>query len=107
MIQRHAMFHGTVKSGQAIAMRGYVESTLLPLWQQFDCAQEVQVYFQVEGDLNGPNFPLTLVIKYKDADGMARGLASEARYASRDLLPAFCNQFFDEVRLLHYVMDVV
>ena len=38
---------------------------------------------------------------------MARGLASEARYASRDLLPAFCNQFFDEVRLLHYVMDVV
>lgn len=107
MIQRQAIFQGTVKLGQVGAMRAYVETTLLPLWQQFDGAQGVRVYFQIEGDRDGPNFPLTLAITYKDADGMAQGLASDARYKSRDLLPAFLDHFFDEVRLLHYVMDVV
>jgi len=87
-------------------MRAYVRDILLPLWKQFDAAQEVRVSFQIEQDPNGPNIPLTLAITYADVAGMAAGLASDARYASRDLLPAFYATYFDEVALLHYVMDV-
>lgn len=106
MIVRQAMFMGRVKDGHRDAMRAYAENTLIPLWQQFDGAEEVRVYFAKENDPNGPEFPLTLAITYADEAGMARGLASEARYASRDLLPAFYETYFDRVTLLHYVLDL-
>ena len=50
-----------------------------------------------------PRFPLVLAIDYPDAKAMARGLASPARYQSRDLLPEFFAKYIDG-RLLHYVM---
>ena len=106
MIVRQAMFQGRVKDGQWDEMRAYATNTLMPLWQKFDCAKEVRVYFSRENDPDGPEFPLTLAITYDDDAGMAQGLASDARYASRDLLPAFYAQFFDHVTLLHYVMDL-
>lgn len=106
MIVRQAMFMGRVKTGQWDAMRAYTEETLIPLWRQFDGAQEVRVYFAQENDPDGPEFPLTLAITYADEAGMAQGLASDARYASRDLLPAFYETYFDDVKLLHYVLEL-
>ena len=107
MIVRQAMFVGTVKAGQWDTMRAYAEATLIPLWKQFDGAHEVRVFFAKENDPNGLEIPLTLAITYADGAGMARGLASDARYASRDLLPAFYDAYFDDVKLLHYVLEVV
>ena len=45
-----------------------------------------------------------MAITYRDAAAMARGLASPARYESRDLLPNFFATYIDE-KLLHYVME--
>lgn len=100
------MFVGRVKSGQTEAMRAYVKTDLMPLWAQFDGAEDVRVFFAKEDDPDGPEIPVTLAITYADEAGMARGLASDARYASRDLLPAFYEAYFDEVTLLHYVLDL-
>ena len=60
--------------------------------------------FGVEQDLDGPSYPLKLAITYPDAVAMARGLASPARYESRDLLPNFFAKYIDG-KLLHYVME--
>ena len=46
---------------------------------------------------------MVLAITYLDAAAMARGLASPARYNSRDLLPEFFAKYIDG-KLLHYVM---
>ena len=45
-----------------------------------------------------------MAITYRDAAAMARGLASPARYESRDLLPNFFAKYIDG-KLLHYVME--
>ena len=60
--------------------------------------------FGVEQDPDGPSYPLILAITYSDAAAMARGLASPARYESRDLLPNFFAKYIDR-KLLHYVME--
>ena len=60
--------------------------------------------FGVEQDPEGPSYPLKLAIAYPDAAAMARGLASPARYESRDLLPNFFTKYIDG-KLLHYVME--
>lgn len=106
MIVRQAMFVGRVKSGQWDAMRAYAEEALIPLWKQFDAAQDVRVTFGIENDPDGPEIPLTLAISYADEAGMAAGLASDARYASRDLLAGFYEAYFDDVKLLHYVAEI-
>ncbi|MEM7208781.1 MAG: hypothetical protein AAF434_13230 [Pseudomonadota bacterium] len=106
MITRYAIFSGTVKQGMQAEMRAYVHTELTPLWRQFSGAEEVRVLFGVEQDANGPAIPLVLAITYADTAAMERGLASPARYQSRDLLPAFYERFFEKVELWHYVMSV-
>ena len=105
MITRHAIFVGRVKAGQEAAMRAYVKAELEPLWRQFACAKEVKVSYGVEQDPNGPQIPLMLATTYEDETGMAAALDSPARYTSRDLLPGFYDRFFEDVTLLHYVME--
>ena len=105
MITRMAIFEGTVKPGLEPAMRQHVDTHLRPLWRQFAGAEEVRVYYGSQQDPGGPVIPLILAITYADADAMQRGLASPARYESRDLLPEFYERFFDSVRLYHYVLD--
>ena len=85
-------------------MGAYVNDVLAPLWWQLDGAQTERVVFSEEQDLNGPSHPLILAITYSDAAAMARGLASPARYESRDLLPNFFAKYIDG-KLLHYVME--
>lgn len=86
-------------------MREWTTRHLTPLWRQFACAEDVRVMFGVQQDASGPNIPLMLAITYRDTDAMAKGLASSARYTSRDLLPEFYERFFDDVTLWHYVMQ--
>ena len=100
---RYAIFEGRVCPGMDSEMRDYVINLLAPLWRQFDGAHTVRVMFGVEQDPNGPSFPLVLAITYPDAKAMARGLASSARYESRELLPEFFAKYIDG-KLLHYVM---
>lgn len=103
MLTRYAAFVGELQPGMAAEMRTYVETELAPMWRQFSGAAEVRAVFGVESDAAGPTIPLMLAVDYPDADAMARGLASPARHASRDLLPAFNTRFFEHVQLLHYV----
>ena len=105
MITRYAIFDGKVREGLETKMQGYVNEKLAPLWRQFACAKEVRVMFGVEQDKDGPNIPLILAISYADHDDMAKALDSPARYTSRDLLPAFYETYFEDVKLLHYVME--
>ena len=104
MLTRYAIFEGRVRPGMDSQMRVYVNDVLAPLWRQFDGAHTVQVMFGVEQDPEGPGFPLVLAITYPDAAAMARGLASPARYESRDLLSEFFAKYIDG-KLLHYVME--
>jgi len=104
MLTRYAIFQGTIRPGMEADMRAYVIDVLAPLWRQFDGAHTVRVMFGVEQDPDGPEFPLVLAITYADAAAMARGLASPARYESRDLLPGFFAKYLDG-KLLHYVME--
>ena len=84
-------------------MRAYVNDVLAPLWRQFYGAHTVRVMFGIEQDPDGPSYPLILAITYPDSAAMARGLASPARYESRDLLLNFFAKSIDE-KLLHYVI---
>jgi hypothetical protein len=104
MLTRYAIFEGRVRPGMDSEMRGYVNDVLAPLWRQFDGAHTVRVMFGVEQDPDGPSLPLVLAITYLDAAAMSRGLASPARYESRDLLPEFFAKYIDG-KLLHYVME--
>ena len=104
MLTRYAIFEGRVRPGMDSQMRDYVNDVLAPLWRQFDGAHTVRVMFGVEQDPNGPSFPLVLATTYPDAKAMARGLASPARYESRELLPEFFAKYIDG-KLLHYVME--
>ena len=103
MITRYAVFHGSVKPGKEVEMRDYVEQKLIPLWRQFDGAHNVKILYALEQDPNGPEIPLTLAITYPDQAAMEKALQSPARYESRDMLPAFYQEFFDEVTLYHYL----
>ena len=104
MLTRYALFEGRVRPGMDSEMRAYVNDVLAPLWRQFDGAHTVRVMFGVEQDPDCPSYPLILAITYSDAAAMARGLASPARYESRDLLPNFFTTYIDG-KLLHYVME--
>ena len=106
MITRYAMFAGTVKDGKDAAMRDWVSAHLAPLWRQFAAAVDVQILFGAQQDAAGPVLPLMLAVTYPDEAAMAQGLASPARYASRDLLPTFYDMFFDDIVLWHYVMQI-
>ena len=103
MLTRYALFEGRVRPGMDSEMRAYVNVVLAPLWGQFDGAHTVRVMFGVEQDPDGPSYPLILAITYPDAAAMARGLASPARYESRDLLLNFFAKYIDQ-KLLHYVI---
>lgn len=105
MLTRCAAFIGTVRDGLEADMRAYVDHELAPLWRQFDGATEVRVMFSVADDPDGSPVPLVLAIDYADEAAMERALASPARYTSRDLLPGFYERFFDDVRLVHYLME--
>jgi hypothetical protein len=98
------MFEGSVKPGQAAAFRDYVDQRLVPLWCQFEGADEVRVLYAEESDGAAPDIPLILAITYPDHDAMARALDCEARYVSRDLLPELFDRYFDG-RLHHHVME--
>ena len=105
MITRYAVFAGTIKPGQELAMRGFVDKKLTPLWRQFACAEEVRVLFGVEQDSGGPQIPLILAITYANHVAMEKALDSPARYEARDVLPELYDRFFEEVELWHYVFD--
>lgn len=105
MITKCAFFHGTIKAGQEAAMRAYVEAELAPLWREFKPSENVKILFNVEGDQNGPDIPLALIVTYKDQASLDQAMKTDARYKARDMLPAFYEKFFDEVQLLHYVFE--
>lgn len=101
MLTRLAIFEGRVKPGQDAAMRAYVEAELAPLWRQFQPSEEVRVLFAAEaGDI-----PLVLAVTYVDRAAMEAALDTPARYQSRDMLPAFYDRFFDEVKLKHQLFE--
>ena len=104
MITRYALFEGTVKTDQKDAFRAFVNAELVPLWTQFDGAQEVRVMFSEERDEGAPEFPLILAISYPDRDAMARALECDARYASKDKTAQLVEQFF-EGRIHHHVTE--
>jgi hypothetical protein len=104
MLTRMAIFNGTVKPGQAQAMRDWCDANLVPLWRQFACAHDVRVTYGVTQDPNGPEIPLILAITYASQADMAAALDSPARYTSRDMLPDFYARFFEDVTLWHYVL---
>ena len=106
MLVRMAIFEGQVKPGREHAMRDYVTGNLKPLWEKFTGALEVKVLFGVQQDPTGPEIPCILQITYADQTAMNQALDSAARYESRDMLPGFYEQFFETVRLYHYVMEI-
>lgn len=106
MLIRMAIFDGVVKQGQEGAMRSFVEAELAPLWRQFTGAVDVKVLFGVEQDPNGPQIPCILQVTYPDQAAIETAMESPARHKSRDMLPAFYDQFFERVRLYHYLMEV-
>jgi len=105
MITKCAFFQGTVKAGQEVAMRAYVEAELAPLWREFQPSEDVKILFNLEGDKNGPIIPLALIVTYKNQTSLDQAMESEARYKARDMLPIFYEMFFNEVQLLHYVFE--
>jgi len=107
VITRFAIFEGKVRQGREADMRRFVEERLAPLWREFAQAVKVEIQFGEVQDPNGPIIPLMLAITYKDEAGMQAGLDSGPRYESRDLLPEFYEEFFEEVRLFHYVMQTI
>ena len=106
MLLKQALFLGQVKTGQEAAMRAYVESDLAPLWRQFAGARRVEVLYGVQQDPKGPEIPLVLSVLYENQAKIEQAMASPARTESRDLLPAFYEQFWDEVRLVHTTFEV-
>ena len=102
MITRYALFEGSVKDGQTQAFRTFVNDHLIPLWTQFDGAQEVRVMFSEERDEGAPEFPLVLAISYPDREAMQRAMECDARYASKDKTAELVEQFF-EGRIHHHV----
>lgn len=106
MLVKQALFLGQVKPGLESEMRAYVENDLAPLWRQFTGAHRVEVLFGQVQDPRGPEIPLVLSVAYETEEHVARAMASPARYESRDLLPAFYDQYFDEVRLVHVTFEV-
>jgi len=106
VITKYAFFAGTLKAGVDSQMREYVESTLKPLWLQFQPSLQVQVLYGVEHDPAGPTIPLVLAVTYRDHDAMEQAMQSRARHEARELLPAFYQRYFDEITLWHSVFEV-
>ena len=102
MITRYALFEGQVKDGQTAAFRAFVNDQLVPLWTRFDGAEEVRVMFSEERDDGAPEYPLVLAISYPDRDAMARAMACDARFASKDKTAELVDRFF-EGRIHHHV----
>ena len=102
MITRMAIFEGTVKSGREAEMRSFVNDEFAPLWRQFAGADEVRVLFASKLDPQGPVIPCILQITYPNKAAIEQAMASPARQMSREMLPAFYEQFFEDVRLYHY-----
>jgi len=105
MLTKYAFFNGTLKAGMEQDMRQYVESTLQPLWEQFQPSEKVQVLYGYEQEPDGPTIPLVLAVTYRDEAAMEQAMASKARSDARELLPAFHDRFFDTVCLWHYVFQ--
>lgn len=105
MLVKYAFFTGTVKPGQEEAMRNYVKQTLEPLWRQFQPSEAVRVLYNLEQDAHGPPIPLALAVSYRDQQALEQAMQTLARYAARELLAEFYRQFFDEVKLQHYVFE--
>ena len=102
MITRMAIFEGTVKPGRDAEMRSFVEGELAPLWRQCAGADEVRVLFASKLDPQGPVIPCILQITYPNQAAIKQAMASPARHISRDMLPEFYEQFFEDVCLYHY-----
>ncbi len=105
MLTKYAFFSGSVKAGCETNMRAYVESTLKPLWEQFQPSERVQVLYEHSQDKDGPSIPLVLAVTYRDTAAMEQAMQTDARFEARELLPAFYEQFFNEVVLWHYVFE--
>ena len=106
MISRCALFIGTVKPGLEAQMRAHVEAQLAPLWRKFEGAAAVRVLYAHKLDDNGPAIPLVLQVDYHSRADIDRALASPARFKSRDMLPAFYEQFWDQVQLVHHEYEI-
>ena len=104
MLTPYALFEGRIRPGMDSEMHACVNDVLAPSWRQFYGGHTARVMFGVEQDPDGPSYPPILAITYPDAAAMARGLASPARYESRDLLPNFFAKYIDG-KLLHYIME--
>lgn len=106
MLTKYAFFAGSLKPGAEAPMRAYVESTLKPLWLEFQPSLQVRVLYGVQHDPHGPTIPLALAVTYQDHDAMEAAMQSRARHEARELLPELYQRFFDEINLWHYVFEV-
>lgn len=101
MITRYALFEGSIKDGRDDAFHTFVNEKLIPLWTQFDGAEEVRVMFGQERDEGAPEFPLILAITYPDRAAMERALACDARFKSREVTAELMAMF--DGRIHHHV----
>jgi len=104
MITRYALFEGSIKTGHEADFRTFVNEKLVPLWTQFDGAQEVRVMFGEDRDEGAPEFPLILAITYPDLEAMGRALECDARFKSRDVTGELVDLYF-EGRIHHHVTE--
>lgn len=105
MLTKYAFFSGSLKAGSSADMRTYVETTLKPLWEQFQPSERVEVLYEYTQEPKGPSIPLVLAVTYKDEASMQQAMQSSARHEARELLPAFYKRYFDDVLLWHYVFE--
>lgn len=102
MITRYALFEGVIRDGQTAAFRAFVDAELVPLWRQFDGAEEVRVMFGEEHDAGAPRYPLILAISYPDKAALERAMGCAARFRSREKTAELTALFF-EGRIHHHV----
>jgi hypothetical protein len=105
MITRYAEFVGTVHAGKEEAFFRFVEETLVPLWLKFDGAVEVTVSRELERDEGAPSTPLLLEISYPDEAALARAMACDARFQSREETKRLLTMF--DGSIYHRVMRSV
>jgi len=105
MLTKYAFFTGNIKRGMEAGLKQHVEETLQPLWEQFQPSIEVRVLYNHTTEPDGPNIPLVLAVTYENEAALETAMACSARHEAKALLPAFYDEFFDDIKLWHYTFE--
>ncbi|MDP2778884.1 hypothetical protein [Devosia sp.] len=101
MITRVATFEGVVAPENRDAFYAHVRQKLMPLWQQFPGAREIDVHFPYAADPMAPPVALLLTMRFDDQAALEVMLASDVRAASKPLTAELLTML--EGRLYHHV----